>query len=403
MKTASPTLRDRACIVGIGHTEFSQHSGRSTLQLAAEASLAAIVSRVEDGARVGVCLDTCHLFAAGYDIRSAEGYRAAMARCRRLLGLRPRLLAALLATSLVTLGAAAIVLLPPLRVADLGCGIGAESLAFASLDLKVSAYEIDEVTSAIAAYNLAIFDNVEVNNQDVTKLDLEQHQALFFDPARRNSKARLFNPQDFAPNFDWVIEQAKKKPSGIKLGPGHPHNQIPQEAEAQWVSVEGDLVELSLWFNETKRQDVTKSALLITKDGKHELKTNQKEEPAPTGELGQYIHEPDNAVIRSHLINLLAEQTNTHTIDPQIAYLTGHDNITSPWLKSYKIEQVLPFDRKQLKAYIKQNEIGTLEIKKRGADITPEELRKELAPKGKNKATLIVTRIGDAHRAIFVS
>ena len=289
------------------------------------------------------------------------------------------------------------------QVADLGCGIGAESLAFASLDLKVSAYEIDEVTSAIAAYNLAIFDNVEVNNQDVTKLDLEQHQALFFDPARRNSKARLFNPQDFAPNFDWVIEQAKKKPSGIKLGPGHPHNQIPQEAEAQWVSVEGDLVELSLWFNETKRQDVTKSALLITKDGKHELKTNQKEEPAPTGELGQYIHEPDNSVIRSHLINLLAEQTNTHTIDPQIAYLTGNDNITSPWLKSYKIEQVLPFDRKQLKAYIKQNEIGTLEIKKRGADITPEELRKELAPKGKNKATLIVTRIGDAHRAIFVS
>jgi hypothetical protein len=287
------------------------------------------------------------------------------------------------------------------QVADLGCGIGAESLAFASLDLKVSAYEIDEVTSAIAAYNLAIFDNVEVNNQDVTKLDLEQHQALFFDPARRNSKARLFNPQDFAPNFDWVIEQAKKKPSGIKLGPGHPHNQIPQEAEAQWVSVEGDLVELDLWFNETKRQDVTRSALLITKDGKHELKTNQKEEQAPTGELGQYIHEPDNAVIRSHLINLLAEQTNTHTIDPQIAYLTGNDNITSPWLKSYKVEQVLPFDRKQLKAYIKQNDIGTLEIKKRGADITPEELRRELSPKGKNKATLIITRIGDAHRVIF--
>jgi hypothetical protein len=61
----------------------------------------------------------------------------------------------------------------------------------------------------------------------------------------------------------------------------------------------------------------------------------------------------------------------------------------------------MPFDRKQLKAYIKQNDIGTLEIKKRGADITPEELRKELSPKGKNKATLIITRIGDAHRGVF--
>ena len=288
------------------------------------------------------------------------------------------------------------------QVADLGCGIGAESLAFASLDLKVSAYEIDEVTSAIAAYNLAIFENVEVKNEDVTKLDLTKHQALFFDPARRNSKARLFNPQDFAPNFNWVIEQAKQKPSGIKLGPGHPHNQIPEEAEAQWVSVEGDLVELSLWFNETKRPEVKRSALLITKDAKHELKTNEKEEPAPTGELGQYIHEPDNAVIRSHLINLLAEQTNTHTIDPNIAYLSSNEKEDSPWLKSYKVIKELPFDRKQLKAHIKQNDIGTLEIKKRGADITPEALRKELSPKGPNKATLIITRIGDAHKALFV-
>jgi hypothetical protein len=288
------------------------------------------------------------------------------------------------------------------QIADLGCGIGAESLAFASLDLKVSAYEIDEVTSAIAAYNLAIFENVEVNNEDVTKLDLTKQEALFFDPARRNSKARLFNPQDFAPNFNWVIEQAKQKPSGIKLGPGHPHNQIPEEAEAQWVSVEGDLVELSLWFNETKRPEVKRSALLVTKDAKHELKTNEKEEPAPTGELGQYIHEPDNAAIRSHLINLLAEQTNTHTIDPNIAYLSSNEPQSSPWLKSYKVIKELPFDRKQLKAHIKQNEIGTLEIKKRGADITPEALRKELSPKGPNKATLIITRIGDAHKALFV-
>ena len=37
--------------------------------------------------RVGVCLDTCHLFAAGYDIRSREGYAATMAECRRFVGL----------------------------------------------------------------------------------------------------------------------------------------------------------------------------------------------------------------------------------------------------------------------------------------------------------------------------
>jgi protein-L-isoaspartate O-methyltransferase len=54
------------------------------------------------------------------------------------------------------------------HVADLGCGIGAESLAMASLELTVSAFEKDEVTAAIATYNLASFSNVTVEHADVT-------------------------------------------------------------------------------------------------------------------------------------------------------------------------------------------------------------------------------------------
>src|SRR3954447_9901314 len=42
-------------------------------------------------------------------------------------------------------------------VADLGCGIGADAMAFAALDLGVVAVERDELTAAVAAYNLAPF------------------------------------------------------------------------------------------------------------------------------------------------------------------------------------------------------------------------------------------------------
>jgi len=48
--------------------------------------LAAMISAVREPERVGVCLDTCHLFAAGYDIRTPAGYRDVMTRGRRLLG-----------------------------------------------------------------------------------------------------------------------------------------------------------------------------------------------------------------------------------------------------------------------------------------------------------------------------
>ena len=37
--------------------------------------IAHIISKVEDKSRIGVCLDTCHSFSAGYDLASEEGYR----------------------------------------------------------------------------------------------------------------------------------------------------------------------------------------------------------------------------------------------------------------------------------------------------------------------------------------
>ena len=50
--------------------------------------LAALLGAVKAPERVGVCLDTCHLFAAGYDLRSGEGYEAAMKACARQVGMR---------------------------------------------------------------------------------------------------------------------------------------------------------------------------------------------------------------------------------------------------------------------------------------------------------------------------
>ena len=50
--------------------------------------LAAIIDRVEDRSRVGVCLDTCHTFAAGYDLRSVEGCKATFAEFGRVVGFK---------------------------------------------------------------------------------------------------------------------------------------------------------------------------------------------------------------------------------------------------------------------------------------------------------------------------
>lgn len=50
--------------------------------------LAAIIDGVEDKSRVGVCIDTCHAFAAGYDLRSADACEQTFAEFERVVGLR---------------------------------------------------------------------------------------------------------------------------------------------------------------------------------------------------------------------------------------------------------------------------------------------------------------------------
>ena len=48
--------------------------------------LAEIMEQVKDQSRVGVCIDTCHSFAAGYDLKSEEGYEKTMEEFGRLIG-----------------------------------------------------------------------------------------------------------------------------------------------------------------------------------------------------------------------------------------------------------------------------------------------------------------------------
>jgi deoxyribonuclease-4 len=50
--------------------------------------LAALIERIEDKSRIGVCFDTCHAFAAGYDIRTREVYEHTLDELDRVVGLR---------------------------------------------------------------------------------------------------------------------------------------------------------------------------------------------------------------------------------------------------------------------------------------------------------------------------
>ena len=55
---------------------------------------------------------------------------------------------------------------------------------------------------------------------------------------------------------------------GVKMGPGMPHDSVPRDCEAQWVSVGGDVTEVALWFNAVRRPAIRRAALLLGPAGR---------------------------------------------------------------------------------------------------------------------------------------
>jgi hypothetical protein len=299
------------------------------------------------------------------------------------------------------------------RVADLGCGLGADSMALATLDREVTAVELDETTAAAATMNLLPFPNARVVNADASAVDTAEYDGVWLDPARRTTTtsgtSRLFDPEAFSPPLSFAQHLADGgKPVGVKMGPGMPHASIPSACEAQWVSVDGDVTEVALWFNALRRDGVRRAALVVGPQGSAEMVSAAEFGHGPTaavGEPGGYLYEPDGAVIRAELVADLAGRLGGHLLDPMIAYICAPSYTDTPFARAYRVLEVRPYSVKALKAWVRSEGIGVLDIKKRGLSVTPEEVRRQLltgSGKGRKKATLVLTRIGDERVAIVV-
>lgn len=186
------------------------------------------------------------------------------------------------------------------------------------------------------------------------------------------------------------------------LGPGIPHSALPADAETQWVSVGGDVVEAACWFGPLAPDGPGHSALLLHEDGSRTVLRGTGTAQAPTGPLGEYLHEPDGAVIRAGLVAEAAAEVHGRLIDPTIAYVTSDAPATTRAVTSYRVLDDLPFGVKRLRTYLRERGVGTLTVKKRGTAVVPEELRRQLDLRGDRAATVVLTRVAGQQRVLVV-
>lgn len=293
------------------------------------------------------------------------------------------------------------------RLADLGCGIGSDAIAAARAGIRVEAVEADPLTAAVAAANarvLGLSDRLVVSCVDATTVDLSTVDAVFCDPARRaDGGRRVFDPRSFTPPWDFVAGLPARVPRTVlKLAPGVDHALIPAGTEAEWVSVDGDVVEAAFWCGPLARVP-RRASLLSDRLPDGATLSGSGTLAAPVGPVRRYLYDPDGAVVRAHLVAEFASIVDGNLADPRIAYVYADACPPTPFGRCFAVQDRLPLSVKRLRAELRDRGVGRLTIMKRGSALEPERLRRELRLSGPAEATVILTRVADAPTALLVN
>ncbi|RFU23415.1 THUMP-like domain-containing protein [Geodermatophilus marinus] len=293
--------------------------------------------------------------------------------------------------------------------ADLGCASGTDAIALARAGAAVVAVDRDPVARELTAANaaaLGLADRVTVVDADVVDLVAAAEggtvagcRAAVLDPARRAGGRRRLDPDRWSPPWPTVAALLDGVPRAVvKVAPGLDHARVPEGVEAEWVSAGGTVVEALLWGRGVST--AWRRASLVHGDAVLELTADEDPGSAPTGPVGTWLHEPDPAVIRSGLVALVAADLGATLVDPTIAYLTSDAPAASPWVASYRVDAVLPFHLKRLRALLRARGVGRVVVKKRGSAIEPEQLARQLRGPGDGSATVVVTRVAGRPTAL---
>lgn len=310
-------------------------------------------------------------------------------------------------------------------VHDLGCGLGADAMAFASLDLQVRAVDADPVTAAIAAVNLRHWPDVQVTAGRAEDVVLgvgadAAHTGVWLDPARRTPGVadvhgrtkRVFSLDEISPSWGDVQRFAAQVPAtGAKLSPAFPHAAVPPGAEAQWTSWHGEVLECAVWWGPLA-ESTGRTAAVCTETSTCVVTEEQSAEGSqlePLGSLdalGDWLYEADRAVIRAALTGALVAAVEGTELGRGVGYVTSSAAYDLGWAKRYRVRAALPFSAKALGRWLREHGHDRVTIKKRGvttdADVLRRQLKMTARGRGGSEATLVLTRVAGRQVAIVV-
>ncbi|MGE3962285.1 MAG: methyltransferase domain-containing protein [Dehalococcoidia bacterium] len=287
------------------------------------------------------------------------------------------------------------------RIVDLGCGGGADALAFAE-HAPVLAVDLDAGRAAMTAANAEVRGlPVEVVVADVREVDLAGIDAAWLDPARRDSSGRVPDPERWSPPLSEAIRLARRVPrAGIKVAPGIDLALVPADAEVEFVSLDGRLVEAVIWLGAAvtapRRATVLPAGASVA---------GAADAGPVLREPGSYLYDLDPAVGRAGLVGALAAELDVGLLTEGVAYLTGDEVRDSPFARRFRVLGWFPFAERRLLDACESAGAVRVEVMRRASPIETNDLEARLnraLPGGAGRVlTVALTHVGAAHTAIL--
>ncbi|TDV54064.1 hypothetical protein CLV71_104533 [Actinophytocola oryzae] len=276
-------------------------------------------------------------------------------------------------------------------VHDVTCSVGVDLAALGEVADRCVGSDTDDVRLLMAAGNTP----VPVCRADALR-PVTGGTAVFVDPARRDAAGRRrWHAADFVPPLDALAEVYRGRDLAVKCAPGMDFAELPWDGEVELVSLDGQVREACLWAGAFAGP--TRRATVLRGDGREWTVTSDDPDDCPVREVGEWLVDPDGAVVRAGLVRQYAATLGFGQLDERIAYLTGD---TEPaGIRAFRVLEHGHYTEKSLRQTLRGRGVGRLEILVRGLDVDPNTLRPRLKLSGRESATVVLTRVGRAPMA----
>lgn len=286
------------------------------------------------------------------------------------------------------------------EVDDLCCGIGGDAVALAERG-AVHAVDLNPAACLRTFWNASVYgvpDSVHVECADVhARLQGTRH--VHIDPDRRAASSRkAVRIEDGQPGLEFLRNLISARPGGaIKLSPAANFTGKFPQAEIELISLSGECKEATIWFGDLGEPGIWRATALPSGET---LAGSPLEAWSDLSPPLRYVYDPDPAIVRAGLIDMLASDKRLLRLDEAEEYLTSDQLIDSPFVRAFEVVERIPYTDKPLRAWFRSSRVGQLEIKCRHIPVNVDKLRQKLTLPGTEAAVLIVARVGGKSEAL---